>query len=93
MLVIYLIWKLNEVESVYAATGCLVYNSPAMNKKTPIMPIKLPMNSTVSLISPTSGVRKIAIKKPVMIIGIPIPTVICLDAIFPIVFKIVYEGL
>jgi hypothetical protein len=58
---------------------------------TPIMPIKLPMNSTVSLISPTSGVRKIAIKKPVMIIGIPIPMVICFDAILSVVLKIVYE--
>ena len=62
-----------------------------MNKMTPIMPIKLQMNSTVSLISPTSGVRKIAIKKPVMIIGIPIPTVICFDAILSVVLKIVYE--
>ena len=62
-----------------------------MNKMTPIMPIKLPMNSTVSLISPTSGVRKIAIKKPVMIIGIPIPMVICFDAILSVVLKIVYE--
>jgi len=58
---------------------------------TPIIPIKLPMNSTVSLISPTSGVRKIAIKKPVMIIGIPIPAVICFDAILSVVLKIVYE--
>ena len=62
-----------------------------MNKMTPIMPIKLPMNSTVSLISPTSGVRKIAIKKPVMIIGIPIPTVICFDAMLETAPKIVYE--
>jgi hypothetical protein len=43
------------------------------------------------LISPTSGVRKIAIKKPVMIIGIPIPMVICFDAILSVVLKIVYE--
>ena len=62
-----------------------------MNNMTPIMPIKLPMNSTVSLTSPTSGAQKIAIKKPVTIIGIPIPTVICFDAIFGIVLKIVYE--
>jgi len=58
---------------------------------TPIIPIKLPMNSTVSLTSPTSGAQKIAIKKPVTIMGIPIPTVICLDPIFSITFKIVYE--
>ena len=62
-----------------------------MNKMTPMMPIKLQINSTVSLTSPTSGAQKIAIKKPVTIIGIPIPTVICLDAIFSIVLKIVYE--
>jgi len=62
-----------------------------MNNMTPIMPIKLPMNSTVSLTSPTTGAQKIAIKKPVIIIGIPIPTVICFDAIFGIVLKIVYE--
>jgi len=62
-----------------------------MNKITPIIPIKLPMNSTVSLISPTSDTKKIAIKKPVMIIGIPIPTVICFDAILSVVLKIVYE--
>ena len=55
------------------------------------MPIKLPMNSTVSLTSPTSRAQKIAIKKPVTIIGIPIPTVICFDAISPIALKIVYE--
>jgi len=62
-----------------------------MNKMTPIMPIKLPINSTVSLTSPTSGAQKIAIKKPVTIIGTPIPTVICLDAIFSIAPKIIYE--
>jgi len=62
-----------------------------MNKMTPIMPIKLPINSTVSLTSPTSGAQKIAIKKPVTIIGIPIPMVICFDAIFLITPKIVYE--
>ena len=62
-----------------------------MNKMTPIMPIKLPMNSTVSLTSPTSGAQKIAIKKPVIIIGIPIPTVICFDAILSVALKIVYE--
>ena len=58
---------------------------------TPIIPIKLPMNSTVSLTSPTRGAQKIAIKKPVIIIGIPIPTVICFDAMFGIAPKIVYE--
>jgi len=62
-----------------------------MNKMTPIMPIKLPINSTVSLTSPTSGAQKIAIKKPVTIIGIPIPTVICFDAILSVALKIVYE--
>ena len=62
-----------------------------MNKMTPIMPIKLPMNSTVSLTSPTSGAQKIAIKKPVIIIGIPIPTVICFDAILSVALKIIYE--
>jgi len=62
-----------------------------MNKMTPIIPIKLPMNSTVSLTSPTSGAQKTAIKKPVTIIGIPIPTVICLDAMLSITAKIVYE--
>ena len=62
-----------------------------MNKMTPIMPIKLPMNSTVSLTSPTNGAQKIAIKKPVIIIGIPIPTVICFDAILSVALKIVYE--
>ena len=62
-----------------------------MNNMTPIMPIKLPMNSTVSLTSPTTGAHKIAIKKPVTIIGIPIPTVICFDAIVGIAPKIVYE--
>ena len=62
-----------------------------MNKMTPIMPIKLPINSTVSLTSPTSGAQKIAIKKPVTIIGIPIPTVICLDAMLSVIPKIVYE--
>ena len=62
-----------------------------MNNMTPIMPIKLPTNSTVSLTSPTSGAQKIAIKKPVIIIGIPIPTVICFDAMFGIAPKIVYE--
>ena len=62
-----------------------------MNNTTPIIPIKLPTNSTVSLTSPTSGAQKIAIKKPVIIIGIPIPTVICFDTMFSIVTKIVYE--
>ncbi len=62
-----------------------------MNKMTPIIPIKLPMNSTVSLTSPTNGAQKIAIKKPVTIIGIPIPTVICFDAILSVAIKIVYE--
>ena len=62
-----------------------------MNKMTPMMPIKLPINSTVSLTSPTSGAQKIAIKKPVTIIGIPIPTVICFDAILSVALKIVYE--
>ena len=62
-----------------------------MNKTTPIIPIKLPMNSTVSLISPTSGAKKIAIKNPVMIIGTPIPTVICFDAILSVALKIIYE--
>ena len=62
-----------------------------MNKMTPIIPIKLPMNSTVSLTSPTSGAQKIAIKMPVTIIGIPIPTVICFDAMLSVVPKIVYE--
>ena len=62
-----------------------------MNNTTPMIPIKLPMNSTVSLTSPTSGAQKIAIKKPVTIIGIPIPTVICFDAMIEIVPKIVYE--
>jgi len=62
-----------------------------MNKMTPIIPIKLPMNSTVSLTSPTSGAQKTAIKKPVTIIGIPIPTVICLDAMLSVAPKIVYE--
>ena len=62
-----------------------------MNKTTPIMPNKLPMNSTVSFTSPTSGAQKIAIKKPVTIIGIPIPTVICFDVILSLAPKIVYE--
>ena len=62
-----------------------------MNKTTPIIPIKLPTNSTVSLTSPASGAPKIAIKNPVTIIGIPIPTVICFDAMFSIAPKIVYE--
>ena len=62
-----------------------------MNNMTPIMPIKLPTNSTVSLTSPTSGAQKIAIKKPVTIIGIPIQTVICLDAMLSVIPKIVYE--
>ena len=62
-----------------------------MNNMTPIMPIKLPINSTVSLTSPTTGAQKIAIKKPVTIIGIPTPTVICFDAMFGIAPKIVYE--
>ena len=62
-----------------------------MNNITPIMPIKLPMNSTVSLTSPTTGAQRIAIKKPVTIIGIPIPTVICFDAMIEIAPKIVYE--
>ena len=62
-----------------------------MNKMTPIIPIKLPMNSTVSLTSPTSGAQKIAIKMPATIIGIPIPTVICFDAMLSVVPKIVYE--
>jgi len=62
-----------------------------MNKMTPIMPIKLPINSTVSLTSPTSGAQKIAIKKPVTIIGTPIPMVICFDAMLSVAPKIVYE--
>ena len=62
-----------------------------MNNTTPMIPIKLPTNSTVSLTSPTTGAQKTAIKKPVTIIGIPIPTVICFDAMFGIAPKIVYE--
>jgi hypothetical protein len=62
-----------------------------MKKTTPIIPIKLPTNSTVSLTSPASGVPKIAIKKPVTIIGTPIPKVICFDAILSVALKIVYE--
>ena len=62
-----------------------------MNKTTPIIPIKLPTNSTVSLTSPASGAPKIAIKKPVTIIGTPIPKVICFDAILSVALKIVYE--
>jgi len=62
-----------------------------MKKTTPFIPIKLPNYSTVSLTSPTSGAQKTAIKKPVTIIGIPIPTVICFAAIMSITPKIVYE--
>jgi len=43
------------------------------------------------LTSPTTGAQKTAIKKPVTIIGIPIPTVICFDVMFGIAPKIVYE--
>jgi hypothetical protein len=43
------------------------------------------------LTSPTSGAQKIAIKKPVTIIGTPIPIVICFDAILSVAPKIVYE--
>jgi hypothetical protein len=43
------------------------------------------------LTSPTNGAQKIAIRNPVTIIGIPIPTVICFDAILSIALKIVYE--
>ena len=46
------------------------------------MPIKLPMNSTVSVTSPTTGAQKTAIKKPVTIIGIPTPKLIAFDAIY-----------
>ena len=59
-----------------------------MNNMTPIIPIRLPMNSTVSLTSPTSGAQKIAIKKPVIIIGIPIQTVICLDVMYQLLVKL-----
>ena len=62
-----------------------------MNNTTPIIPIKLPTNSTVSLTSPASAAKKIAIKNPVMIIGIPIPIVICFDAILSVALKIVYD--
>ena len=51
-----------------------------MKKITPIMPIKLPTNSTVSLTSPTRGAQKTAIRKPVMIIGIHTPTTIRFEA-------------
>jgi hypothetical protein len=43
------------------------------------------------LTSPASGAPKIAIKKPVTIIGTPIPKVICFDAILSVALKIVYE--
>ena len=58
-----------------------------MKKTTPIIPIKLPMNSTVSLTSPTRGAQKIAINAPVIIIGIQRPMVSCFDAMVRILFE------
>ena len=58
-----------------------------MKKTTPIIPIKLPMNSTVSLTSPTKGAQKIAINAPVIMIGIPTPIVSCFDALVRILFE------
>jgi len=58
-----------------------------MKKMTPIIPIKLPMNSTVSLTSPTRGAQKIAISAPVIIIGIPTPMISRFDAMVRILFE------
>ena len=58
-----------------------------MKKTTPNIPIKLPMNSTVSLTSPTRGAQKIAINAPVIIIGIPTPMVSCFDAMVRMLFE------
>ena len=58
-----------------------------MKKMTPIIPIKLPMNSTVSLTSPTRGAQKIAINAPVIIIGIPTPMISRFDAMVRIFFE------
>ena len=58
-----------------------------MKKMTPIIPIKLPMNSTVSLTSPTRGAQKIAISAPVIIIGIQTPMISRFDAMVRILFE------
>ena len=58
-----------------------------MKKMTPIIPLKLPMNSTVSLTSPTRGAQKIAISAPVIIIGIPTPMISRFDAMVRILFE------
>ena len=62
-----------------------------MNIATPRIPIRLPTNSIVSLISVCVGARKTASIAPTTIIGIPIPTEICLEAIKVVAMKIVYE--
>ena len=54
---------------------------------TPIITIKLRMNSTVSLTSPTRGAQKIAISAPVIIIGIPTPMISRFDAMVRILFE------
>lgn len=49
---------------------------------TPSIPIRLPRNSIVSLRSACIGAKKKASITPTIIIGIPTPAEICLEAIY-----------
>ena len=52
---------------------------------------RLPTNSTVSFTSPTIGAQKTAIRKPVIIIGIPTPIVIRFEGMSSVLYENVYE--
>ena len=58
-----------------------------MKNTTPKIPMRLPTNSTVLCISTANGAQSHAINAPTTIIGIPTPTVICLEAMLNAVWK------
>ena len=62
-----------------------------MKKTAPIIPIRLPTNSTVFPNSDAAGAHNNAINPPTTIIGIATPTQIALEAIYKPHLKNVYE--
>ncbi len=62
-----------------------------MKNTAPRIPIRLPTNSTVLPNSASAGAHNNAINPPTIIIGIPTPTQIALEAIHRHHLKNVYE--
>jgi len=62
-----------------------------MKKTAPNIPIRLPINSTVSPNSSSAGAHKSAINPPTTIIGIPTQKQICLEAMYLHHLENVYE--